>query len=113
VSPFGAPALPFCARHNATVPGISRSVPLLCSFLDPNLLAPKLKIAATLLKRKLGLRSMLNVIPLDAKLVKGSHGVAPLDPRDGAMIATTNPSHLDRDAIEPTDVRQIILRHLE
>jgi hypothetical protein len=32
----------------------------------------------TLLKRKLGFRSMLNASsPLDAKLVRGSHGVAP------------------------------------
>ena len=82
-------------------------------FLDPHLLAPKLKIAAKLLKRKLGLRSLLNVIPLDATLVKGSHGVPPRDPQDGAMLATSEPSLLDADAIAATDIRSIILRHLE
>lgn len=43
-------------------------------FLDPALCCPKLKIAAFLLKKKLGLRALMEVIPLDASLVKGSHG---------------------------------------
>lgn len=43
-------------------------------FLDPELRCPKLKIAAFLLKKKLGLRALMEVIPLDATLVKGSHG---------------------------------------
>ena len=43
-------------------------------FLDPELKFPKVKIALFLLKKKLGLRALLDVIPLDAGLVKGSHG---------------------------------------
>jgi predicted AlkP superfamily pyrophosphatase or phosphodiesterase len=43
-------------------------------FLDPELKFPKLSIAKFLLKKKLGFRAMLEVIPLDASLVKGSHG---------------------------------------
>jgi predicted AlkP superfamily pyrophosphatase or phosphodiesterase len=43
-------------------------------FLDPALRLPKLRIAKFLLKKKLGLRALLDVIPLDATLVKGSHG---------------------------------------
>lgn len=43
-------------------------------FLDPQLKAPQLKVAKFLLKKKLGLRGLLDVIPLDASLVKGSHG---------------------------------------
>ena len=43
-------------------------------FLDPGLKLPKLSIAKFLLKKKLGLRGLLEVIPLDAGLVKGSHG---------------------------------------
>ena len=43
-------------------------------FIDPALALPKLKIASFLLKKKLGIRGLLEVIPLDAKLVKGSHG---------------------------------------
>jgi predicted AlkP superfamily pyrophosphatase or phosphodiesterase len=43
-------------------------------FIDPALSFPKLRIAKFLLKKKLGLRGLLDVIPLDASLVKGSHG---------------------------------------
>ncbi|BCU77389.1 nucleotide pyrophosphatase/phosphodiesterase family protein [Luteolibacter sp. LG18] len=43
-------------------------------FLDPALRFPKLKIAKFLLKKKLGFRGLMDVIPLDATLVKGSHG---------------------------------------
>lgn len=43
-------------------------------FVDPAIPLPKLKIAKFLLKKKLGLRGLLEVIPLDATLVKGSHG---------------------------------------
>ncbi|MDX1679403.1 MAG: alkaline phosphatase family protein, partial [Akkermansiaceae bacterium] len=43
-------------------------------FLDPELSLPKWQIAKFLLKKKLGLRGLLEVIPLDASLVKGSHG---------------------------------------
>jgi len=43
-------------------------------FIDPEISCPKLKIAKFLLKKKLGIRGLLDVIPLDATLVKGSHG---------------------------------------
>jgi predicted AlkP superfamily pyrophosphatase or phosphodiesterase len=43
-------------------------------FIDPALAFPKLRIAKFLLKKKLGLRGLLDVIPLDASLVRGSHG---------------------------------------
>ncbi len=43
-------------------------------FIDPQLKSPKLAIGKFLLKKKLGLRGLLEVIPLDATLVKGSHG---------------------------------------
>jgi predicted AlkP superfamily pyrophosphatase or phosphodiesterase len=43
-------------------------------FLDPAISNPKWEIGKFLLKKKLGLRGLLEVIPLDATLVKGSHG---------------------------------------
>ena len=43
-------------------------------FLDPEISNPKWEIGKFLLKKKLGLRGLLEVIPLDATLVKGSHG---------------------------------------
>lgn len=43
-------------------------------FLDPEIKFPVLKIAGFLAKKKLGFRGLMDVIPLDATLVKGSHG---------------------------------------
>ncbi len=43
-------------------------------FIDPAIPFPKVKIAKFLLKKKLGIRGLLEVIPLDPTLVKGSHG---------------------------------------
>jgi predicted AlkP superfamily pyrophosphatase or phosphodiesterase len=43
-------------------------------FLDPEIKFPLLKIVGFLVKKKLGFRGLMDVIPLDADLVKGSHG---------------------------------------
>ncbi len=43
-------------------------------FIDPSIPFPRAKIAQFLLRKKLGFRTVLDVIPLDANLVKGSHG---------------------------------------
>ena len=43
-------------------------------FVDPEIKFPLVKIAGFLAKKKLGFRGLMDVIPLDASLVKGSHG---------------------------------------
>lgn len=43
-------------------------------FLDPKKSAVKLRVLLKLLQKKLGFRYLMDVIPLDANLVKGSHG---------------------------------------
>ena len=43
-------------------------------FLDPNIRFIKFKILYKLFKKKLGFRQLMDVIPLDSSLVKGSHG---------------------------------------
>jgi predicted AlkP superfamily pyrophosphatase or phosphodiesterase len=43
-------------------------------FVDPKITAPMLKIGYKLAKRRAGFRDLLDVISLDASLVKGSHG---------------------------------------
>ena len=69
-------------------------------FIDPAIGFPKLKIARFLLKKKLGIRGLLDVIPLDASLVKGSHGrdkvpdsEMPVLIGGGANIATAEDIH--------------------
>jgi hypothetical protein len=55
-------------------------------FLDPKIPAVKLKILWSLLKKKLGFRMLMDVIPLDATLVKGSHGARPASRDDWPLI---------------------------
>jgi len=82
-------------------------------FLDPKIPLPKLKIAWRLLQKKLGLRMLMDVIPLDATLVKGSHGRRPADKKDWPVFITSRREFLSAKEIESTEVFQILLRHSE
>ena len=72
-------------------------------FVDPALAFPKLKIIGTLLRKKLGFRTLMNVIPLDAMLVKGSHGRIP-DVADYPLFITQNPGASLPPVIQAVDV---------
>ena len=63
-------------------------------FLDPKIPLPKLKIAWRLLQKKLGLRMLMDVIPLDATLVKGSHGRRPAEKKTGRCSSPAQPEFL-------------------
>jgi predicted AlkP superfamily pyrophosphatase or phosphodiesterase len=76
-------------------------------FVDPALSLPKLKIAATLLRKELGFRTLMNVIPLDASLVKGSHGRIP-DAKDYPLFITQTVQAGLPGTIEATEVRKRI-----
>jgi predicted AlkP superfamily pyrophosphatase or phosphodiesterase len=80
-------------------------------FLDPKIPLPKLKIAWRLLQKKLGFRMLMDVIPLDATLVKGSHGRRPANKKDWPVFITSQPDFLGATQIESTDVFQTLLRH--
>ena len=81
-------------------------------FLDPALRAPKLKVGWTLLKKKLGFRYLMDVIPLDASLVKGSHGRPTDRPEEGPLFVTSEPALLPDGTVQATDVKSIILGHV-
>ncbi len=61
-------------------------------FIDPKLALPKLRIAATLLRKSLGFRTLMDVIPLDASLVQGSHGTCPADSGEWPVLIGTGTS---------------------
>jgi predicted AlkP superfamily pyrophosphatase or phosphodiesterase len=63
-------------------------------------------VAWKLAQRKLGLRSLLDVIPLDTSLVKGSHGRLPHRSEDGPLIIS---DALPDGPIHATAVKQIVL----
>ena len=77
-------------------------------FLDPNISLPKLKIAQRLLQKKLGFRMLMDVIPLDATLVKGSHGRRPVEKKDWPVFITGRPDLLDAEQMDSTDVFHIM-----
>jgi len=84
-------------------------------FLDPRLRWPKLRIAAFLLRKKLGLRGLLNVIPLDATLVRGSHGRVPADENDWPVLLldkTAGQLPLEK-SLTATSVHQTLLRQVD
>ena len=60
-------------------------------LLDPKLAFPKLRIARRLAQKALGMRYLMDVIPLDASLVRGSHGRRVEDPADGPWFGCTRP----------------------
>ncbi|HEV2327721.1 MAG TPA: nucleotide pyrophosphatase/phosphodiesterase family protein [Verrucomicrobiae bacterium] len=80
-------------------------------FIDPGISLPRLKIARRLLQKKIGFRMLMDVVPLDATLVKGSHGRWPSDQKNWPVIAFEKPEFLGARVIESTDVFQIMLRY--
>jgi len=81
-------------------------------YLDPAIRYPKAKIAWALARRKLGQRALMEVIPLDATLVRGSHGHAPISPKNGPVFATSDKQLLTGTDFPATEVYHAILRHL-
>ena len=81
-------------------------------FLDPKIPAVKLKILWRLLQKKLGFRMLMDVIPLDATLVKGSHGRNPDRVADFPIFISSRSELLPKDRVEATDVYHLIKRHV-
>jgi predicted AlkP superfamily pyrophosphatase or phosphodiesterase len=81
-------------------------------FIDPALSFPKLKIGSRLLQKALGFRTLLDVIPLDAALVKGSHGRTTNSSEEGPLFITQRPDLVKSHSIHATDICGLILRHL-
>lgn len=81
-------------------------------FLDPQLHWPRLKIASTLLRRKLGFRALLEVIPTDATLVRGSHGLPATEDADRPVFISPRRELVETEQIAPTDVAACLLAHL-
>jgi len=81
-------------------------------FFDPALPSARLSVGWRLARKKLGFRQLMDVIPLDATLVKGSHGRVTDDPDAGPLFLTSRPDLLPEGAVPATGVKDLILRHL-
>ena len=82
-------------------------------FMDTDIRFPRLKVGAILAKRKLlNSRALLDVTPLDASLVKGSHGRLTDDPAMGPVFISGEPSLMSEDKVLATDVKDLLLDHV-
>lgn len=81
-------------------------------FIDPKLLFPKLHVARRVMQKMLGLRYLMDVIPLDATLVKGSHGRLTERPEHGPLLITSRPALLPPGSVSATEVKRLILDHM-
>ena len=70
----------------------------------------KARAAYKLLRKKAALRYVMDVIPLDATLVKGSHGRLVKDPSFQPVLITDG--KVDKPTLAPTDVYDVIWQHL-
>ena len=81
-------------------------------FLDPQIRLPKVKIGWTLARKLLGFRYMMDVIPLDASLVKGSHGRITDNAASGPLFMTSEPKLLAGAGLPAHQVFDTILEHV-
>ncbi|MCF2946926.1 alkaline phosphatase family protein [Paraglaciecola aquimarina] len=82
-------------------------------FIDPSFKFPLLAVIKRVLKKKLGFRYLMDVIPLDASLVKGSHGRITDTPEQGAILVSTSNKLQEGKAYRQTDVFDLILKHFQ
>lgn len=80
-------------------------------FADSKIKFLKGKIGLKVLKKKLGFRYLMDIIPLDANLVKGSHGRIPEDQLDHPVLVT-NRALPKEGVVEPTAIYDLILDHV-
>lgn len=81
-------------------------------FIDPQLKLPLAKVGLKLLQKKLGFRYLMDVIPLDASLVRGSHGHLTTSVARSPVFITQQQDLLTTEKIEATEVFNLILNHL-
>jgi len=81
-------------------------------FFDPKLLWPKGRAMWRLLQKKLGFRTLFDVVPLDASVVRGSHGLAATKSEDQPLLIGDGPAPADVE-LPMTAVRDMLLEALQ
>jgi hypothetical protein len=80
-------------------------------FFDPKLWWPKGRVIRRLLQKKLGFRTLFDVVPLDAELVHGSHGVWATEALDRPLLIGDGAA--PGESLEMTGVRDLALGALD
>ena len=74
-------------------------------FANPDIKFLVPKVIFKVVKKKLGFRMLMDIIPLDATLVKGSHGRIPESKDDWPILVTND---LDKSQYSATEVFDVI-----
>ncbi|MPV51459.1 alkaline phosphatase family protein [Pseudactinotalea sp. HY160] len=77
-------------------------------FMDPQDRWVKLRAGTALARKKLGMRYMMDVVPLDPAPLRGSHGRLPDDPLDGPVLLCSDPA-APRTQVRAVEVRDLLL----
>jgi predicted AlkP superfamily pyrophosphatase or phosphodiesterase len=77
-------------------------------FFDPADPWVKARAGLGLVRKKVGLRYAMSVVPLDPSPVRGSHGRLPARPEEGPLLICSDPSSR-RDRFEATEVRDLLV----
>ncbi|MEV4317221.1 nucleotide pyrophosphatase/phosphodiesterase family protein [Actinocrispum sp. NPDC049592] len=78
-------------------------------FFDPADPLVKAKAGLNLVKKMVGLRYAMNVVPLNPAPVRGSHGRLPDSREDGPVLLCSDPADPGRDRLAATDVHDLLL----
>lgn len=82
-------------------------------FVDPAIRLAPLYVASKLVRSKiLNLRTLLDVIPVDASLVKGSHGRPTDSPEAGPVFISSEAGLVRDENVAATAVKQLMLDHV-
>jgi predicted AlkP superfamily pyrophosphatase or phosphodiesterase len=81
-------------------------------FFDPGLWWPKGRAVCRLLQKKLGFRTLFDVVPLDPGLVKGSHGVPAGRVEDRPVLIGDGPAPANEESIPMTQIHGLLHRAL-
>jgi hypothetical protein len=80
-------------------------------LVDPRLRFPQLRVSWRLLQKKLGFRYLMDVIGLDASIVRGSHGRLPSpghEASEGPVFVCSSRA-IEQDDIPMTAVKELLL----
>jgi predicted AlkP superfamily pyrophosphatase or phosphodiesterase len=77
-------------------------------FMDPEDKLVKARAGAALVRKKIGMRYVMSVVPLDPSPVRGTHGRLPAEAADAPVLLCSDPS-VARDRIAATEVRDLLL----
>jgi predicted AlkP superfamily pyrophosphatase or phosphodiesterase len=81
-------------------------------IFSPAIRFPRLRAGLRLVQKKMGFRALFDIVPLDPRLVKGSHGLGAPDPLDRPVLIGDGPDPATK-VKSLTDVRRLVLESLD